>query len=62
MGTKGIALGIAGVYYIYPPCYAIRRYIMLYSSYTTMGLALGFRVGIALNKKGAIPRGAIPIM
>lgn len=54
MGAKSIALGIAGVYYIYPPCYAICCYSMLYSSYTTMGLAWRFRLGIAPYSKSAI--------
>jgi len=54
MGTKSIAPGIAGVYYIYPPCYAIWCYRVLYSCYTTSGLALGLRADIALYKKGAI--------
>jgi len=55
MGIKdNVALGIAGVYMIYPPCYAMPCYIMLYSCYTTMGLALGFRVDIAVFNRSAI--------
>ena len=55
MGIKGdVANGIAGVYKIYPPCYAIPCHAVLYSSYATIGLALRFRQSIALRGKGAI--------
>lgn len=54
MGTKSIAPGIAGVYYIYPPCYAIRCYRVLYSCYTTSDLAIGLRIDIASSNESAI--------
>lgn len=56
MGVKGnIAYSIAGVYKIYPPCYAMPRYAVLYSSYTTIELALHFPNGIAHSGKSAMP-------
>lgn len=55
-----IPYSIAGVYYIYPPCYVMPCYAVLYSSCVTKDLALGFTVDIALRSPKCYGGGAIP--
>lgn len=50
MGAQAaVARSIAGVYIIYPPCYATLCYAMLHSCYATSGVAMGCRSSVALN-------------
>lgn len=48
-----VARSIAGVYNIYPPCYATLCYAVLRSSYTTNRLALPYHSTVALAMKSA---------
>lgn len=59
MGIKAsIALGIAGGI-IYPPCYAICCYGVLYSCYATMVLALGALIRYSTFRAKCYAVGAI---